>query len=176
MESEEIIKTKINLITIGLFIVGTCLFGYFAYVVLNSEMKVAEGTSEKDALFVKWIIFGIFLFFSIVSLYNIVGLKMYSLTKKDLVVNQPLLLIKKVIPFETIDKIFEKNIQINMSRGLSNVASYKGKETILELTNGKKIKFDSLAIKNYVEFKKTISNLITQYNREQPFGKIGVLR
>jgi hypothetical protein len=165
MESEEIIKTKTNLITIGLFILGTCLFGYFAYVVLTSEMKVTNGTSEKDAQFVKWIIFGIFLFFSIVSLYNIVVLKIYSLTKKDLIVNQPLLLIKKVIPFETIDKVVEKNTQINMSRGLSNVAVYKGKEAILELTNGKKIKFDSLTIKNYAEFKKTISDLIKQYNR-----------
>jgi hypothetical protein len=160
MESEEIIKTKPKLLPIGLFAIGTLFFGYFAYVILSSEIKVADDTSEKVTLFIKWIFFGIFFSFSIGSLYNIIGFKIYYLTKKDLIICQPLLFQKKVLPLQTVDKIFEKDNQISISRGLSYVPFYIGKVTIVEFIYSKKIKFDSLTIKNYSEFKKTISKLI----------------
>ena len=159
METKEIIRTKINLIQLGIFLIATCFFGYFAIVVLNTNEIAVDGGNEKDSQFIKWIVFGLFICFSISCLYNIVSIKIYSLSKKNLIVNQPFLLLKKVIPIETIDNIIEKNTQINMSRGLQNVASYKGKETIIELTNGKKIKFDSSTINNYSEFKKHLSEV-----------------
>ncbi|MEO5776747.1 MAG: hypothetical protein ABIQ27_07575 [Flavobacterium sp.] len=160
MESEAIIKTKINFIPIVLFLIGSVLFGYFAYVILSSHMTIAKGSDEQNGMVVKWLIFGVFIIFSVGCLYNVVRLKIFTLTKKHLIINQPLIFFKKFIPLENIEKVYEKNIQINnMSRGMQNVAVYKGKESLIELKNGKKIKFDSLTIRNYFEFKKSIFQL-----------------
>ena len=161
METKEIIRTKINLIQLGVFFLATSFFGYLAIVVLNSNVIAIDGSDENDSQFVKWILFVLFICFSISCLYNILSFKIYSLTQKYLIVNQPLLLLKKVFPIETIDNIIEINTKMNMSRGLQNVASYRGKVTIIKLLNGEKIKFDSSTINNYSEFKKHLSERIT---------------
>jgi hypothetical protein len=160
MESEEISKTKVKLFTVGIYLLATCFFGYIAYVVISSPMTDSNDTSGKDLLYTKWIVFGLFFSFSIGCFYYVVALKTYALTNKNIIIRYPLLFYRKAIPIDCVEKMFEKDISVNMSRGLSDVAIYKGKETTVELTNGKKIKFDSLSFSNYLEFKNNISKLI----------------
>lgn len=159
MQSEKIIiKTKTNLFTIGIILVGMFFFSFLASLVY--PFKTLQGTNERFGIIIIWIIFLIFVFFSLGCLFNIIALRVYSLTKNSLIVKHPLLFIHYSIPLTNIVKILEKDNNINLSRGLSFITIYKGKLSIIELINGKKIKFDSLIISNYSDFKKEISKSI----------------
>jgi len=161
MEAEDIIlKTKINILSIGLFLIGMAFFGYFAYTVLVSPMESSNDLNEQDLLFLKWIVFGAFFLIFAVFLYSFLTVKIFSLTEQTIIIDYPFLSFKKTFPISSIKKVSEKNNIYMLSRMRYDNAIYKEKETIIEFIDGSKIKVDLSSATNHIEFKKRISEII----------------
>ena len=160
MESEEIIVSKTNLMTLALYILGIFAFGILAYISFTSKFTIDGEESNSGISFLKWIVCFLFCAFSLNSFYNLYKIKIYSLTKENLIIKHLLFSDRKVIPLTEIKSITRKNIPIKISRGLHNVTDSVEKETSIALLNGSKISFDSSSMLNYTEFHNTISELI----------------
>ena len=160
MESEEIIVSKTNLMTLAIYILGIFGFGFLAYISLTSKITIDGEESNSKVSFLKWIIFFLFCAFTFSSFYNLSKIKIYSLTKKNLIIKHLLFSSKKMIPLTEIKSITRKNIPIKISRGLHNDTNSIEKETSIVLLNGSKITFDSSSMLNYTEFHNAISELI----------------
>ena len=159
MES-EVLKTKINSFSVGLFLIGMVTFGYFAYTVLVSPMKSENDFNEKDLMVLKWIIFAAFMLIFSVCSYLFFSAKILLLTNQNIIIDYPFLSIKKTIPISSIKKVVERNNVYMYSRLRYDNYIFKEKETIIEFIDGKKIKVDLSKAENYAEFKKRLTDII----------------
>jgi hypothetical protein len=139
----KILTTRPSIKAIGFGLVGTIFFGAFTYLMLpTSKWTVAEGTDYRTGMAIMWIVLGIFIFFSSSCLLLLLSLKTIVLTDKKIVIKRPLLLFKFTIPLSNIKKIVASDYQINPSHRGIDLNVFSGEQTIIELKNGKKIKFN----------------------------------
>jgi len=161
MEVEEtILKTKINVFSVGLFLSGMILFGYFTFITLVSPMKSNNDFNAKDLLILRCVVSGAFVLLFIICSYRFFNLKILSLTKQNITINYPFLLSKKSIPISKIKNVVEKNNVYMLSRMRYDNAIFKEKEATIEFIDGSKINVDFSQAENYTEFKKRLSEII----------------
>jgi hypothetical protein len=159
MES-DIIKTKpsINLIAFG--ILGTLFFGSFTYIVLSKALNV--NTDIDLRLIIIWITAAMLAFFTSACFAMLLSLKTITLTHQMLIIKRPLLFYEKIVPIENMRSISEKDYNINPSHDGSKISVYTGRQTIIELTNDKIIKFSSFEIPEYLEIKDRIKRVLNK--------------
>jgi hypothetical protein len=162
------LKTKPSLRTIGWGLFGALLFGTFTYQVSSIVWTVSEGTNDIIDMIIGVVILGMFIFFTIGSLWTFLSIKTIVLTNKNLIIKRPFLLLKNTVPIENIRKITESKYKINPKVRGSNYEIYKGKQILIECFNGKSILLNSFEISDYYLFvsklKKLKSDKINNFN------------
>ena len=156
---QVIMTTKPSIKTIGFGLVGTLFFGAFVYLMLSMKWNVAAGTDYKTGMAIMWVILGIFIFFSVGSLWTIFNIKTIILTSKTLIINRPFLLFKKTIPIDNIRQVTETPFKINPTIRWRTYNVYEGKQISLEFRQGKAIKLNSFEIPEYYSFTKNLNKL-----------------
>jgi hypothetical protein len=142
-----ITKPSIKIICVGLL--GTIFFGAFIYLMLPpllSSKVTVTGIDYKTGIIMTWALCGVFVFFSLYSLWTILYIKIIKLTDKNLIIKMPFLLLNKFIPLNNIKIITEKDFQINPLISGRTINVYNGRQIIIEFKNGKKIKLNSYEI------------------------------
>ncbi len=142
----------------GFGVVGVVFFGVFVYLMLpTSKWKAADTTG----MTIMWIILGAFIFFQLLCLFAILTLKSIVLTDKKIVIKRPLLFFKLTIPLSNVKNIVSRDYNIRPSHDGIDLNVFNGYQTIIELTNGKKIKFTSFEISDYASVTKNLRALLT---------------
>lgn len=154
METTEtnILTTSLSLKTIGFGLFGTIFFGAFAYMALPTRKITVEGVSYETGMVIVWMIFGSFVFFASACFVMLMTVRTFVLTDKNILIKRPLLFLTKTIPLTEIKSITEGDFKINPSHAGRNINVYSGDKTVLELKNGKKIKYNSFEISDYYIF------------------------
>jgi len=154
METTEtnILTTSLNLKTIGFGLFGTIFFGAFAYMALPTNKMTVEGVSYETGMVIAWTVFGVFVFFAASCFVMLITVRTFVLTDKFILIKRPLLFLTKTIPLTEIKNVTEGYFKINPSHAGRNINVYSGDKTILELKNGKKIKYNSFEISDYYIF------------------------
>lgn len=154
METTEtnILTTSLSLKTIGFGLFGTVFFGAFAYMALPTRKMTVEGVSYETGMVIAWTVFGVFVFFASSCFVMLMTVRTFVLTNKFFIIKRPLLFLTKTIQLTEIKSATERNLKINPSHAGRNINVYSGDKTILELKNGKKIKYNSFEIPNYYIF------------------------
>jgi hypothetical protein len=117
----------------------------------TSKMTV-EGVSYETGMVIAWTVFGVFVFFASSCFAMMMTVRTFVLTDKFFLIKRPLLFLTKTIPLTEIKSVTERDFKINPSHAGRNINVYSGDKTILELKNGKKIKYNSFEISDYYIF------------------------
>lgn len=148
----NILTTSLSLKTIGFGLFGTIFFGAFAYMALPTREITVEGVSYVTGMIIVWLIFGCFVFLASACFVMLLTVKTFVLTDKSFLIKRPLLFLTKTIPLAEIKSVAEGDFKINPSHAGGNLNVYSGDKTIIELKNGKKIKYNSFEISDYYIF------------------------
>jgi hypothetical protein len=70
-KNEIILSTRFSIKALGFGIFGFLFMGTFAYILINENFTVAEGTNYYVALVIIYALIGIFSFFSLASISNV---------------------------------------------------------------------------------------------------------
>jgi hypothetical protein len=157
----NILTTRPSIKSIGFAILGTIFFGAFAYLMLpTSKWTVVDGTDYTTGLVIMWMVLGGFVFFSTSCFFWLLSMKTITLTDKNLIIKRPLLLLKFTIPLSNIKGMVDADFQINSSHNWRTFNVFSGDQIIIELKNGKKIKFNSFEISDYYLLTKNLNKLL----------------
>lgn len=117
--------------------------------------------SAKNLQYVTAIVFAAVALWSITLITNT---KTITLTSEAFILKRPFLFLKKTIALNEILEIKEYPYAIKPRVKGANYNIHDGKETVLFLANGKKIKFNSFEV-SHMEYKKLLKIL---YKIKQP--------
>lgn len=159
MISEEIkpFTTTISYKSVLYGLVGAVFFGTIAYLLFTSDIKVAKGTDQETAEVFIWGLKALFVFFALWSLISAFNTKIYQLQLEELVIIKPLLFHKTAHHLSAISRLNEEDFKINPSSGGSRINVYEGKQLVIELRNGKKMKLNSFEVKEYMGFRNKLA-------------------
>jgi len=160
---DYIFKTKPGYALICIGIIGLIFFGSITRYLLNEILPIHDHQKPKDVPVL--IIACVFLLFTIMSLWLLLNIKIFTLTDGDLIISRPLLCFNKSIPLIQIMSIRQSDDPINMSRGFSTTTIYLGKKATIQLSNGKKLKFSSIEIGGYKVLIKEINQALGRLKR-----------
>jgi membrane protein YdbS with pleckstrin-like domain len=104
---------------------------------------------QKNENIILLVTVAVFLFFAIASLWMLLNTKIVALTNSELIICRPLLFLHKSIPLIQITSIRQSDAPVEISQNFRTTTIYTGKKTILQLTNGDKIKISSMEIGGY---------------------------
>ncbi len=154
METTEtnILTTSLSVKTIGFGLFGTIFFGAFTYMTRPTIWVIEKGTDGPVGLIIMCVTFGSFVFFASACLVMLLTVKTFVLTDKSFLIKRPLIFLTKAIPLTEIKSVTEGDFKINPSHAGRNINVYSGDKTIIELKNGKKIKYNSFEISDYYIF------------------------
>jgi hypothetical protein len=157
----DFLKTKPSIKTIGFGLVGTLFFGALAYLLIKAKMEV-HGVDYNTGMTIKWVFIGVFIFFSIGSLFSALNIKTVVLTNNNLIIKRPLFLLKTIIPLSNIKSISEGPLKIKTSYRYRNYNIYDGQQITIEFFSGKTIKLNSYEISDFtvltIRLNKYLSN------------------
>ena len=145
-----------NPLSIFFGLAGTLFFAFIANLTYNSQFTVINKIDTNIEKIIFYSIFGIFIILSIWSLILILKTKIVTLTNQSLIIKQPLLFFKQVIPLKSIIEITEQDFNINPKVKYTTYKIHNGQQCNLELNNGKNIKLNSFEILEYEELIKKI--------------------
>ena len=160
---DHFFKTKPGYALICIGIIGLVFLGSITCYLLNAIWLTNDYQKPKDVIVL--IIAGVFLFFTIMNLWLLLNIKIFTLTDDELIISKPILCFNKSIPLAEIMSIRQSDDPINMSRGFSTTTIYLGKKATIQLANGKKLKFSSIEIRGYEVLIKEINQAIRQLKR-----------
>ncbi|MBB4800270.1 hypothetical protein HNP37_000309 [Flavobacterium nitrogenifigens] len=133
-------------------IIGGAFFGWIIFLLYNSRSKGLRATTTVDlktAEVLYYTFFTILIFFCLWSLSLALKMKIVILTSSNLIIKYPFFFLKKTICLGDIDKILEKDYKVkpNVNGTVYNV--HEGKEAVIQLFSGKKVKINSFEIYEY---------------------------
>jgi len=162
ISSKIILKTYPNPLPIFFGIIGTLFFGTFAVWMYNSQFSMTNKIDEISEKILYFLFLGAFVFFSLWSSTLVLKFKLVTLTDQYLIIKQPMLFLKRIIPLNNISIIKEEDFNVNPEVKNSIYKIHNGKQSIVKLTNGKKIKLNSFEI---LEYEELIRKLFVAKNR-----------
>ena len=156
------VKSYPNPLSIFFGFIGAIFFGLMAYLTYNTQYTAKNKIDTQTEIILLYSILGIFIFFCFWSLTLILKAKIITLTKQDLIVQQPFLFIKKIVPLNNINEIYESEFKVNPRIKNSTYNIHNGKQCTLKLSNGKQIKFNSFEL---IEYQDLYKKLLISINR-----------
>ncbi|PIF47172.1 hypothetical protein CLU96_4221 [Chryseobacterium sp. 52] len=135
---------------------GVLFFGCIALYIFSSLQPVSNQSTTNTDHIVFYSILGIFIFFSVWSLIIILKLKIVILTHQELIIQHPLLFLKKIIPLHKISNIEEKEFNINPKIKRKTYEIHKGNQCIINLNNKQQIILNSFEILEYEDLMKKL--------------------
>jgi hypothetical protein len=140
------IKTIPNFFVIGFCILSTIGFAFIAYLAWPS----ARGVHDEDYV-INQVTSGVFMFFSLMSIYSILRLEKCYLTDHKLIITRPLLFIHRTILLSDIERITEKANKIDTNSRSTFKPNWVtvGHTSTLWLKNGKKLRISSMEVLDY---------------------------
>jgi len=148
------IKTIPNFFFIGFCIISTIGFAFIAYLAWPSS----KGVHDEDYV-INQVTSGVFMFFSLMSIYYILRLEKCYLTDHELIITRPLLFIRRTILLSDIERITDKENKIDINHGhyRPNLLTV-GNTSTLWLKNGKKVRISSMEVLDYDDLIKKIKS------------------
>jgi len=161
MASNVIYKTQPGYIAIGVAVIGTAFSSFLAYLIWSMNAPTA-----KDE-YVKLFVFFIFASFALLCFVLGLSLRIFYLTENELIIERPVFFLIRRILVSDIVKITEADQKISVARGLGYDEYLGGTKATLYLKNGKKIKFESIAVWGYSTLIKKIRTQIRLNNAQK---------
>lgn len=163
-DEKILFKAKPAILTIIIYIVGSVFMGGIGLMSYNTSwlgtdqkfIDVLELSGKVEAI-LPVIVVAFFTLYVIFVLYALLNTRIVILTSQRLIIKKPLLFSKYYILLKEISSVEEVDSTVR-NRKLGNV--YKGKETILRLKNGRKVKYESLSLQGYYQLNSLLRRLI----------------
>jgi len=148
-----------NLLLLGFGIITFLLSATIAYYTFNP--KYFTEISLENSLV--WVFAFFIALFAFLSVYMILTLKKVTLTNTSLNISYPFLHSSRNISFDDVCKVYDQDYDIKGSHNYKLYDIYKGRKTIIEIYNDKKIVITSLEVSNYAILAQNLKNITKSY-------------
>ncbi len=129
--------------------------GFIAYLTYPLN-RIPSGVSQITVEIIICLILGLSLFSAVLMLWMSVSFRIFTLTDDKLIFTRPLFFYKRTISLSDIQNIRQSDSPISMGNKSifdnNNTVIYNGRKTIVELKNGRRIRFTSLEVGGYKDF------------------------